>query len=173
MAKFGGLDILVVNAAVPSTNRSLHEEPVESLDRIIATNIRGAFLVLQSGVRLMLASGGGSVIMIGSLGGLRPAPAAAAYGMSKAATHAMARHVAMEYARNGIRANVIAPGATDTPLLQHAGDEVREALAAAIPLGRIADPKQIASVALFLASDDASHITGQILGVDGGTSLGR
>jgi NAD(P)-dependent dehydrogenase (short-subunit alcohol dehydrogenase family) len=168
---FGGLDVLIDNAAVSIGGVRLHEIALDDLDTAIATNMRGCFLVLQAGIRLMLNSGGGAVVIIGSLGALRPAPLAGAYGPSKAATHAMMRHAALEYAADGIRANAVAPGATDTGLLATAPPDVRAQIAAAIPVGRIARPEQIASVALFLASDEASHVTGQILTVDGGSAL--
>ncbi|OBH35346.1 hypothetical protein A5692_12125 [Mycobacterium sp. E342] len=92
--------------------------------------------------------------------------------MSKAATHAMARHAAIEYADKGIRVNVVAPGATDTDLLSTADDDVRAQVAAAIPDGRIAAPEEIAEVAVFLASDACTHVTGQVWSVDGGSSIG-
>ena len=168
---YNGLDVLVCNAAA-GVNRSLHETSIEELDTIIGTNIRGTYLCLQMGIRLMLESGGGAVVVVGSLGALRPAPRASAYGMSKAATHAMARHAAIEYAGHGIRVNVVAPGATDTALLGAADDDVRASVAAAIPDGRIATPQEIAKIALFLASDESAHVTGQVWSVDGGASIG-
>jgi len=167
----GGLDVLVCNSAI-GVNAILHETSTEALDAIIATNIRGTYLCLQMGIRLMLASGGGAVVVVGSLGALRPAPRASAYGMSKAATHAMARHAALEYADRGIRVNVVAPGATDTALLSAADDEVKAQVSAAIPDGRIATPDEVADVAVFLASDKCAHVTGQIWSVDGGASIG-
>jgi glucose 1-dehydrogenase len=166
-----GLDVLVCNAAT-GVNAKLHETSVDELDTVIDTNIRGTYLCLQMGIRLMLASNGGTVVVVGSLGALRPAPRASAYGMSKAATHAMARHAAMEYARDGIRVNVVAPGATDTDLLASADRDVRAAVAAAIPDGVVATPAQVANVALFLASIESDHVTGQVWSIDGGASVG-
>ena len=166
----GGLDILVCNAAI-GHSAAMHEMPLDALDAIIATNVRGTYLTLQAGIGLMLDSGG-AVVVVGSLGALRPAARASAYGMSKAATHAMARHAAAEYAQRGIRVNVVAPGATDTALLAEADDDVRAAVTASIPIGRLAMPDDIADVTLFLCSDQARHITGQILAVDGGSALG-
>jgi NAD(P)-dependent dehydrogenase (short-subunit alcohol dehydrogenase family) len=167
---WGALDILVCNAAI-GHSAAMHEMPHDQLDAIIATNVRGTYLTLQAGIELMLESGG-VVVVVGSLGGLRPTARASAYGMSKAATHAMARHAAAEYAQHGIRVNVVAPGATDTALLADADDDVRAAVAAAIPIGRLATAGDIADVTLFLCSDQARHITGQILVVDGGSALG-
>jgi len=169
-AQPGGLDILVCNAAI-GHSAAMHEMPLDALDAIIATNVRGTYLTLQAGIGLMLESGG-VVVVVGSLGGLRPAARASAYGMSKAATHAMARHAAAEYAQRGIRVNVVAPGATDTALLAEADDDVRAAVTASIPIGRLATPDDIADVTLFLCSDQARHVTGQILAVDGGSALG-
>jgi NAD(P)-dependent dehydrogenase (short-subunit alcohol dehydrogenase family) len=166
---FGGLDVLVCNAAVGGTNGRFHEIPLQALDAVIASNVRGTYLTLQAGLRMMLAAGG-NIVVVGSLGALRPAPRASAYGMSKAATHAMARHAAIEYARLGIRVNVVAPGATDTDLLASADDDVRAAVADVIPDGRIGSTAEVARIALFLASDESSHITGQVLAVDGGSS---
>jgi NAD(P)-dependent dehydrogenase (short-subunit alcohol dehydrogenase family) len=165
---FGGLDLLVSNAAI-GVNAEFHDTPTKALDAIIATNIRGTYLTLQLGLRLMLTSGG-CIVVIGSLGAQRPAPRASAYGMSKAATHAMARHAAIEYARRGIRVNVVAPGATDTDLLAAADDDVRTAMAESVPDGRIASTEEVAKLTLFLASDDAAHVTGQLWAIDGGAS---
>jgi NAD(P)-dependent dehydrogenase (short-subunit alcohol dehydrogenase family) len=167
----GGLDVLVCNSAI-GVNAPMHETPAEALDAIIATNVRGTYLCLQMGIRLMLASGGGAIVVVGSLGALRAAPRASAYGMSKAATHAMARHAALEYADRGIRVNVVAPGATDTALLSAADDEVRAQVSDAIPDGRIATPDEVADVAVFLVSDKCAHVTGQVWSVDGGASIG-
>ncbi|MGZ5477121.1 MAG: SDR family NAD(P)-dependent oxidoreductase [Thermoanaerobaculia bacterium] len=167
----GGLDVLVCNAAT-GVNSGLHETTVEDLDTIIGINIRGTYLCLQMGIRLMLGSGGGTAVVVGSLGALRPAPRASAYGMSKAASHAMARHAAIEYAGDGIRVNVVAPGATDTALLESADDDVRARVAAAIPDGRIATPEEVAEIALFLAGDESAHVTGQVWSIDGGASIG-
>jgi NAD(P)-dependent dehydrogenase (short-subunit alcohol dehydrogenase family) len=167
---YNGLDVLVCNAAA-GVNSSLHETPIEDLDTIIGTNIRGTYLCLQMGIRLMLESSGGVIVVVGSLGALRPAPRASAYGMSKAATHAMARHAAIEYAGDGIRVNVVAPGATDTALLRAADDDVRASVAAAIPDGRIATPEEVAKIVLFLASDESAHVTGQVWSIDGGASI--
>lgn len=169
-AELGGLDILVCNAAI-GHNAARHEMPLEALDAIIATNVRGTYLTLQAGNGLMLESGG-AVVVVGSIGGLRPAARAFAYGMSKAAAHAMARHAAAEYAQHGIRVNVVAPGATDSALLAAADDDVRAAVTASIPLVRLAAPEDIADVTLFLCSDHAKHVTGQIVLVDGGSALG-
>jgi meso-butanediol dehydrogenase / (S,S)-butanediol dehydrogenase / diacetyl reductase len=169
--RFGGLDVLVCNAAT-GVNSRFHETDVADLDTIIGANIRGTYLCMQMGIRLMLDSGGGAVVVVGSLGALRPAPRASAYGMSKAATHAMARHAAIEYARDGIRVNVVAPGATDTDLLAGAAEDVRASVADAIPDGAIASPEQVAKIVLFLASGESEHVTGQVWGVDGGASVG-
>jgi len=168
---YRGLDVLVCNAAT-GVNARFHETAVADLDAVIATNIRGTYLCLQSGIRLMLQSGGGAIVVVGSLGALRPAPRASSYGMSKAATHAMARHAAIEYAREGIRVNVVAPGATDTDLLAGADDDVRASVANAIPDGAIASPEQVAKIALFLACRESDHVTGQVWSIDGGASVG-
>lgn len=168
---FGGIDTFVANAAVAGVLAPMHEIDVQSLDTAIAVNVRGTFLCVQAALRLMLESGGGSVVVVGSIGGMRPVPGAAAYGMSKAATHTMVRHAALEYGKHGIRVNAVAPGATDTDLLAQASDEIRARVTGSIPLGRIATVEQIARIVLMLAADTTDHVTGQTWVVDGGTTI--
>jgi NAD(P)-dependent dehydrogenase (short-subunit alcohol dehydrogenase family) len=137
----------------------------------LAVNLKGPFLVSQAVGRTMIEAGGGAIVNVTSLAGHTPSPRSVAYSVSKAGLIMLTRQIAPEWGPRGIRCNAVSPGATNWPmggLDQHA-----EAVAAAgrvIPLGRAATPADAGSVVAFLASDDARHVSGQALGVDGGFS---
>ncbi|SNQ49846.1 Uncharacterized oxidoreductase YxbG [Frankia canadensis] len=172
-SEFGGLDILANNAGIGGPNLPIHEYPVDAFDRVVAVNIRGAYLVLQAGLRLMLASGGGAVVNTASIGGFRATATASAYITSKGAMVMMTRVAALEYAQRNIRVNAVAPGTTRTAILDEATPDLMRMLEGRIPQGRLGTPEEIANVAAFLADDSqASHVTGQIWVVDGGRSAG-
>ncbi|MDV7240539.1 MULTISPECIES: SDR family oxidoreductase [Rhodococcus] len=172
-ARFGGLDILVNNAGIGgASNTPLHEYPIEVFDKVHSVNLRGAFLVLQAGLRLMLSSGGGSVVNTASTGGFRATPGSSGYIISKGGMVMMTRQAGYEYAAKGIRVNAIAPGTIRTPILDSAPDEVVASLEARSPEGRLGTATEVANLALFLASDEASHIIGQCYVIDGGRTAG-
>ena len=134
--------------------------------------LRHVFLALQLGAPHLAASGGGPMIFVGSISGDLCVPAETVYGSTKAAQHHLVRSAALEYAPQRIRINAISPGFTRTPrLLQMLDDENWAEIDRAIPIGRAALPAEMASVILFLASDLANHITGQVITVDGGLSI--
>jgi len=168
---FGHLDILVNNAGVSHVNKPLAEIGEAEFDRVFAVNVKGPFLFSQAVVPAMRANGGGAIVNIGSTAGLRPRPGLSAYNATKGAVHNLTRTLAVELAPDRIRVCAIAPVATDTPLLPtflgNAPGQ-REKFIATVPLGRLALPQDIADTALFLASDDAKFLTGNIVEVDGG-----
>lgn len=166
-AAFGGLDVLANNAGIPGGQARIHETALEDWDRVFSVNTRGHFLMLQAGLRLMLGRGG-SIVNTASLAGLRATPLTSAYVASKGAVVQLTKAAALEYAADGIRVNAIAPGVVQTPILDAWDEENLAKIYASVPLGRGADPAEIARVAAFLASDEASFVTGQIWAIDGG-----
>ncbi|HEY2134342.1 MAG TPA: glucose 1-dehydrogenase [Xanthobacteraceae bacterium] len=171
LAAFGRIDILVNNAGVAHVNKPVTEIAEAEFDRVFAVNVKGLFLFSQAMVPVFRRQGGGVIINIGSTAGLRPRPGLSAYNATKGAVHNLTQTLAVELAPDKIRVCAIAPVATDTPLLPMflgpaAG--MRQKFEATVPLGRLAQSQDIANVALFLASDEAAFITGNIVEVDGG-----
>lgn len=172
-SEFGGLDILVNNAGIGGGQALTHEYPLETFDQVMSVNVRGAFMVLQAGLRLLLESGGGNVVNMASIGGFRATPNSSAYIISKGAMVMMTRVAALEYAQQGIRVNGVGPGVTRTAIIDNSPQEFIDMLAAQIPQGRLGEPSDVANVVAFLADDNETpHITGQIWLVDGGRSAG-
>lgn len=170
--KFGGIDVLANNVGVNGPAMRSHEYPIDEFDRVIRINVRQAFRVQQVALRLMLAKGGGSIVNTASIGGLFATPSASAYITSKGAVVMMTKTAALEYARDGIRVNAIGPGITRTPWLDALSPELIDTLAEQVPQGRIGEPAEMANVAAFLASDEASHVSGQVWVIDGARSAG-
>jgi 3-oxoacyl-[acyl-carrier protein] reductase len=171
LAAFGALDILVNNAGATHVNKPMLEIGDDEFDRIFAVNVKGVFQFCQAVVPHFRAAGGGTIINIGSTAGLRPRPGLSAYNATKGAVHTLTKSLAVELAADRIRVCAIAPVATDTPLLPSflgPAPEQREKFIASVPLGRLAQPQDIASAALYLASTDADFVTGNIIEVDGG-----
>ena len=164
---FGGVDLLVNNAADLYRKRLLDEHE-ELLERQLATNVRGPYLCSYQAAKIMREAGGGNIIHISSVGGIRAHWIGLPYDVTKGAIDGMTRAMAIDLAEYNIRVNAIGPGATRTsrtPTIEH--PVVRE-MSGRIPLGRFGLVSEISSVVAFLASSEASYITGQIIYVDGG-----
>jgi NAD(P)-dependent dehydrogenase (short-subunit alcohol dehydrogenase family) len=169
--RFGRLDVLFNNAGIGHPQEPIHEFSEEEFDRIVAVDLKGAFLVLKYCIPLMLESGGGSIINAGSDAGLIGIPGQAAYCASKAGVAQLTRVAALEYARKNIRVNATCPGVIETGLIAPALEAtpgLREHLREMQPIGRIGNPEEVAAVVLFLASDASSFVTGALWTVDGG-----
>jgi len=174
--RFGGLSILYNNAGVlwKDRDRSVLETDGQWWDRVMAINLKSVFWVTKYGIPLLQRAGGGSIVMMGSVSALVGfARAQDAYTAAKGALVSLTKSLAIQFARDRIRCNIIHPGIVDTPLqAPYLTEALRREFEAGIPLGRIAHPREIASVALFLASDDSSFMTGAELVVDGGFTAG-
>jgi 3-oxoacyl-[acyl-carrier protein] reductase len=168
--EFGRLDVLVNNAGITRDAMS-HKMTEEQWDLVLAVNLKGTFLCAQAALPRMRERGWGRVINTASIGA-RGNIGQANYAASKAGVIGLTRTLALEYARYGITVNCVAPGPVMTRMLAGVPEAIREKIVARVPLGRIADPAEIAGVHAFLASDDAAFITGQVLFVDGGMSVG-
>jgi 3-oxoacyl-[acyl-carrier protein] reductase len=169
---FGKLDILVNNAGTTHFNKPMLDIDGDEFDRVFAVNVKGVFLFSQAAIPALRENGGGVIVNIGSTAAVRPRPGLSCYNASKGAVHLLSKTMAAEFAADKIRVCTIAPVATETPLLPTflGGDdpEKRAKFVATVPLGRLGRPQDIANAALFLASDDAAFITGNVLEVDGG-----
>lgn len=171
---FGQLDIVCSNAAVFSgaRDRAVDELPRDVWDELVGVNLTGMFLTCKHGIRTIKAtSGKGAVVLTGSPTGMSGCtPANVAYGSSKGGVHALARVMAVDHARDGIRVNVVVPGFTLTKLVRElvADPKVYEWQVNQIPLHRGAEPSEVAGAIAFMASDDASYMTGSFMFVDGG-----
>jgi NAD(P)-dependent dehydrogenase (short-subunit alcohol dehydrogenase family) len=169
IAEFGDLHILFNGAGI-LTYGTATETTEEAWQRMIAVNLTGTFLCARAVLPHMVAKGRGAIINVSSTTGSHDACAhAAAYVSSKGGVTLLTRSMAIDYARHGIRVNAICPGPTDTPMLRKAlTPDQLEAFAKTYPMGRLGRPDEIAAAALFLASEDASFVTGEMLHVDGG-----
>jgi len=177
--QLGGLDVVYANAGINIVGRA-GDVALEDWSRVIAVNLTGVFLTAKHAIRQMVAQGsGGSVINQASIAALRGSKAGAAYAAAKGGVVSMSRQMAVDYGDDGIRVNVICPGTVPTPLVDSTyearaelfGVPSAEATAATVarhPLGRMGEPRDIANLALFLASDDSTWITGGTFIADGG-----
>jgi NAD(P)-dependent dehydrogenase (short-subunit alcohol dehydrogenase family) len=169
---FGALHVLFNNSGIfPARDGSPVDTPDDVFDQVIAVNLKGVFLGCKYGIPALLRAGGGSIINTASfVAVVGAATSQIAYTASKGGVLAMTREIAVEYARQGIRANALCPGPVNTPLLAEflAAPEARARRFVHIPIGRLAEAAEIACAALFLASDESSYVTGSTFLVDGG-----
>ncbi|WP_380674979.1 SDR family oxidoreductase [Salinigranum sp. GCM10025319] len=170
---FGAIDVLHNNAGIPMRSTPVEDVTEETWDRVLDVNLKSAFLGAKHAVPRMRERGEGVILNTASTAGIRPRTGLSAYCASKGGMITLTKQLAHELAGDGIRVNAICPVATDTEMLpQFAADELRvEDMLDTIPLGRLAEPTDIAEAALFLASDAASMITGTALEVDGGRDV--
>ncbi len=175
LREFGRIDVLFCNAGI--TNRFVmpHELTYEDWSKVLAINLRGTFLCMKTVLSIMLNQRKGSIISTASVAGLPGgfAPDSSVYGTTKAAIIGLTRHAAVAYAKEGIRINAIAPGIHDTKpvglgISPEKQEELKPMIQARIPMGRIAEPSEIRGLAVYLASDASSYVTGQVFVADGG-----
>jgi len=167
LQRFGRVDVLVNNAALFEPG-SLTDTTRELWDLIYRVNQLGVFLGMKAVAKAMTESGGGSIVNISSQAGISKGPGSFAYGSSKWAVRGMSQYAALDYAPLNIRVNAIFPGVIDTPMILKNPPEFLEMIKANIPLKRFGTPSEIATVALFLASDASSYMTGSEIAVNGG-----
>jgi NAD(P)-dependent dehydrogenase (short-subunit alcohol dehydrogenase family) len=170
VARFGRLDVAVNNAGTEGKGGRITEQTAESYAATFDTNVLGIVLSMKHEVRAMQAQGSGNIINISSTYGHEGAAGASIYVGAKHAVEGITKSVALELAKSGIRVNAIAPGPTDTGMLTRftGTPENKAALVTTVPMGRLGLPEELANAIVFVASDEASFITGHVLNVDGG-----
>ncbi|MDB6007884.1 MAG: putative dehydrogenase [Gammaproteobacteria bacterium] len=172
--RFGRLDVAINNAGTEGKPGAVTDQTAESYAATFDTNVLGVVLSLKHEIRVMRAQGAGSVINISSTYGHEGAAGASIYAASKHAVEGLTKSVALEVAESGVRVNAVAPGPTDTGMLDRftGGEAGKAYMRSVVPMKRLGKPDELARAILFLASSDASFVTGQILSVDGGKSAG-
>ncbi|MBE5035311.1 3-oxoacyl-[acyl-carrier-protein] reductase [Gallibacter intestinalis] len=165
--ELGGLDVLVNNAGI-TKDGLIFTLKEDDFDRVIETNLKGAFNTIKHAAKIMMKNRKGTIINITSVSGMMGNPGQANYAAAKAGMIGLTKTVAKELAARGITCNAIAPGFVATEMTDKLSDEVKDSIDSVVPLKRMAQPEDIANAAVFLASDKASYITGEVLKVDGG-----
>lgn len=168
---FGRLDVLYNNAGIDGALHPVGEMPEEAWDQVQAINLRGVFLGMRYAIPEMLKTGGGSIINTASMAATVAFPTMSSYCAAKGGVVMLTKTAAAEYAAQGIRVNSISPGTIQTAITAHLPADMINAIIERNPVGRIADPSEVASLALFLASDESAFITGADHLIDGGYTL--
>lgn len=166
-AEHGGVDVLVNNAGIVHTYDKLTDVDLDAWERVLAVNLGGVFYGMRTMIPLMRPSGG-SIVNFSSIWGIAGASGVAPYQASKGAVRTLSKNAALSYVGDGIRVNSIHPGLVDTPLIAAQEPELTEAVRRTTPMGRAADPRELAYGVLFLATDESSFMTGAELVIDGG-----
>ena len=169
LARYGRIDVLVNNAGIAAEG-SIEDVTLDAWRRVMSVNLDGTFLGCKHAIRSMKQTGGGAIVNVSSVGALKASLTGPAYGASKAGVWNLTRTVALYCARSGfnIRCNSLHPGLTHTPMMDRASPEMLDRLKAGIPMGRLAEPEDIAQAALYLAGSESKYVTGTSLVVDGG-----
>ena len=167
LEQFGRIDTLVNNAGVTCDNLLMRMDE-DAWDKVLDTNLKGAFFMTKAVIKPMLKAKGGSIINIASVVGLMGNAGQANYAASKAGLIGFTKSVAKEYGKKGIRVNAVAPGFICSDMTAGLSDSLKEQMLAQVPLNVFGQPRDVANAVIFLASDKASYITGQVLTVDGG-----
>ncbi len=170
LEEFGRVDILVNNAGI-TRDGLIARMPEDAWDSVLDTNLKGAFLAIKAVARSMMKQRSGAIVNMSSVMGLTGNAGQANYAASKAGLIGLTKSAAKELAARGIRVNAVAPGWIETAMTADLGDDFREQAMARIPLARLGTPEDVANAVVFLCSDAASYITGQVLTVDGGMVL--
>lgn len=171
VGEFGRLDVLFNNAGIEGEQAPTADATLENFDRVIAINLRGVFLGMKYGIAAMAKNGGGSIVNTASVAGLVGFAGIPAYCAAKGGVVQLTRGAAIEYATQGVRVNCVCPGVIDTPMVErfaHGDAAARAGMEAMEPVGRLGTAREVAELALFLASDRSSFMTGAVIPVDGG-----
>jgi len=170
VAEAGGVDVLVNNAGI-TRDGLIFRMPTADWEEVLRANLTSAFLTSRAVARSMIKQRSGAIINVSSVSGIMGNAGQTNYSASKAGLIGFSKSLAREVASRGVRVNAIAPGFIVTDMTKSLGEKAREALIAQIPLGRVGAPGDVAALAVFLASDAAAYITGQVIPVDGGLSM--
>ena len=181
MDNFGRVDVLFNNAGIEGTYAPMVEYTEESFDQVIAVNVRGVWLGIKHTVPAMIASGGGAIVNTASVAGLFGSRGISPYSASKHAVAGLTKSAALELATSGVRVNAVCPAPIETRMMRSLetfiggenADDIRKAMAERLPVQRYGEPHEVAALVAFLASDEASYITGSLYPIDGGYSAGR
>ena len=167
-SSFGRLDILCNNAGIDGVSSPLADSTEQNYDQVMAVNAKGVFLGMRYAIPIMIEGGGGSIINTASIASTVSVPMMGAYCASKGAVLMLTKSAAIEYATHGVRVNCICPGVVQTALMDNIPDELVAGATSMTPMGRVGQPVEMGRVTVFLASDDASYVTGAAIAVDGG-----
>ncbi len=181
MDNFGRVDVLFNNAGIEGTYYPMVDYPEDDFDRVIAVNVRGVWLGIKYAVPAMIAGGGGAIVNTASVAGLFGSRGISPYSASKHAVAGLTKSAALELATSGVRVNAVCPAPIETRMMRSLetfiggenADDVRKTMAERLPAQRYGEPHEVAALVAFLASDEASYITGSLYPIDGGYSAGR